>query len=442
MSDRERRLMGSRGHTACPGRSLLAIVVPVLAIMPAGISAELKGRDVVVTATERGSGLLDAMSFKGRGVLKAEPGFPCATISLVQTGTPDAVPGNTLSATLNAELTSIAEEPGRLVERGVYTDGKVRVPFSREIALSSESNAITVREVTDFAAVPAGMMVAEHRLALPPVVCADEHLRMLALGGARRAELFRMDMNDVTHNQQYISAPRGHQPYWDIGAVLQEPEGYQLWKANHADTPVYPLEDGEGAPGWADYSELDWGVTAQVIDPLKSAPWQMLIDAGKGLFVIQPYPPSELPASGSALGRRELAFTLTLHESSWPVTRPCELDFELYKRFLDWLNTPNARWTPLNIVVNWGIGDAIPDGTRTPEEMEDVYRRVIFKERMQPSVLLRLLYRGDAYLMQGYMRDVVGKSTPRNQSMDEWEKCAREFFDKIRRDGFPPRKPM
>ena len=413
-----------------------------LGLTRTGTTAALQGNEVVVTASEGGSGLVDAVSFKGREVLKAQAGVPGATVSLVPGGTPGSLLGNTLSATLAAVLTSVTVEPGRLLERGAYTDGRMSIPFSREITLASDSSAITVREATDFGALPGDFMVAEHRLALGLVVCADEHLRMLALGGAHRAELFRMDMNDVTHDQQYISAPRGHQPYWDIGAVLQQPEGYQLWKANHADTSAYPLEGGEGAPGWADYSELDWGITAQVTDPAKSAPWQMLIDARKGLFVIQPHPPSELPASGPALGRRKFTFTLTLHESSWPVAYPCELDLELYKRFLDWLNTPNARWTPLNIVMNWGIGDAIADGTRTPEEMEDVYRRMIFKERVQPSVLLRLLYRGDAYIMQGYMRDVVGKSTPRNQPMEEWEKCAKEFFDKIKRDGFPQRKPM
>jgi hypothetical protein len=406
------------------------------------LSAEMEGNDIVLTAREGGCGFVDSIRLKGREVVRAQPGFVGAFISLVRAvdGTADSPFSNAVVAVLPAKLTSVEVGQGDLAQQGAYTDGKISIPFVRAIGFEPDARTVGVQEIADFRKVPADYLVAEHRLALPLVVCQDEHLRMIALGGAKRSELFRMDMNDVPHRAQNISAPRGHQPYWDIGAVLQLTTGHHLWKANHADTPVYPLESGEGAPGWADYSELDWGVTMQVVDPEEVAPWQLLIDARRGIFAIQPHPPSELPVSGADLGRRGFSCTLALHDASWPTTYPCELDFELYKRFLDWLNTPNSRWTPLNIVATWGIGLPVPDGTRTPQEMETIYRRIIFMERLQPSTLLRLLYRGDAYLMQGFMRDVVGKSTPRNQPMDQWEEDAKLFWEKVKRDGFPGKK--
>ena len=72
--------------------------------------------------------------------------------------------------------------------------------------------------------------------------------------------------------------------------------------------------------------------------------------------------------------------------------------------------------------------------------MQDAYRRIIFKERVQPSVLLRLLYRGDAWRMSGLARAILGKSVPRNQPLPEWEKIAAEILVKIRAGSLPAPK--
>jgi len=52
-------------------------------------------------------------------------------------------------------------------------------------------------------------------------------------------------------------------------------------------------------------------------------------------------------------------------------------------------------------------------------------------------VLLRTLYRGDAWQMQGRMKD-IGKIVTRNQPMANCgEQEAREYFDYLRKHGVP-----
>jgi hypothetical protein len=73
----------------------------------------------------------------------------------------------------------------------------------------------------------------------------------------------------------------------------------------------------------------------------------------------------------------------------------------------------------------------MPDGTRSAEEMKAVYDRVIIMERVQPSVVLRLLYRGDAWIMQGLVRQVLGRERPRNQPLEAWDQDARDLIAKL-----------
>ena len=59
---------------------------------------------------------------------------------------------------------------------------------------------------------------------------------------------------------------------------------------------------------------------------------------------------------------------------------------------------------------------------------------IILRERIQPSIMLRTLYRGDAYRMQRRMRS-IGVQTPRNQSMAKWEQAAKAYLEHIRAHG-------
>jgi len=238
--------------------------------------------------------------------------------------------------------------------------------------------------------------------------------------------MFRMDMNDIHRGgKQLISAPRGHWPYWDIGGVLQLAGSYRIWKANHADTPAYPVDEGTGAPGWADYSELDWGLTVVVDKPAARSPWAIEIDARKGVLSISPRPASQVPASARALGKRTFGFRLVLHETSWPATRPCELSFALYRKLLEDMATGSRGKSPW---VLYG-----PTGTADVEA-------IIHRERIQPSAMLRTLYRGDAWQMQARVR-AVGISTPRNQPMAEWDRCSQQYLEHLRVHGLPKRAP-
>jgi hypothetical protein len=187
---------------------------------------------------------------------------------------------------------------------------------------------------------------------------------------------------------------------------------------------AYPLEQGPApgnAPGWADYSELDWGLTAKVAEPDTAAPWAITIDARQGVFALLPRPGSQLPITGKGYGRRRFSVELVLHDTSWPATVPCELEFALYDQLLQNISHEGGKPTPW--LLEWPVGTAdIPT--------------IIRRERIQPSVILRTLYRGDAYRMQGRMKS-IGKTVPRQQPMEKWERDAREYLDYLRQHGLP-----
>jgi len=434
-----------------------ALILALVLSQPA-VAAQLKIGDVAVAVSRDGCGFVDVIRFKGREVVRAREGFVGASVALAEAGdgTLDSLFPHRAAVTLPAKIAAVTAKADALTVTGAYTDGRVSLPFTRTLRLRAGTNAIAVREETDFGRLPADRVVAEHALTLPLVVCADEHLRMLAFGGGgsrrpeavrphgrtatarverpRRAEMFRMDMNDERRRNQLISCSRAFRPYWDIGGVLQLPGSYRIWRANHADTMAYPIEDGRGAPGWADYSELDWGITAAVTRPAATAPWAIAIDARKGLLSFAPHPASQIPLADR--GTRIFEFTLTLHDASWPAAWPCELSFERYKQLLAWLNQ-GSRYTHLDYVCG-RIGVMAPQGRKTPEQMADVCRRVIFKERVQPSVLLRLFYRGDGWRMAGLVQQVLGRRVSRSQPMADWDKLAKELLDTIRKDGPPP----
>lgn len=311
---------------------------------------------------------------------------------------------------------------------GAYSNGAISVPFTRKIEPVGASALVT--ETADFSALPKEYAVAEYALVLPLVVAKDEHDRMFAFGAEGRVEMFRMDMNDVDHRAQSISDNRGFQPYWDIGRVLQLPTGFVISRANHADTPAYPVDGGKGAPGWADYSEMDHGVTVAVKDPAKSAPWALMIDARKGEFVISPRPADQPPISGADYGKREFAFEITTHAGSWPAAHPCELPADTYLKLLAWLDRANH------------LGNACGNIGVTPAKDKDtLYRNIALRNRVQPSVLLRIFYRADAWRMSQIATQLLGRSVSRNQTLDAWEKIAQEVLEKLRKDGVPEPKP-
>ena len=402
----------------------LALALWTIAAAPSAGGAELKGGRIVVTVKKDGCGFIDAVTFRGRQGVKAPAGFVGGRVVLTAPGdgTAESLFSNAATAVLTAAIDEIRTSKHAVAVKGGYTNGKVRAAFTRRIALAADKDAITVTEEADFRALDARYAVAKHQLHLPLVLHRDPHLRMLGFGCAHRAELFRMDMNDVNRGgKQLISAPRGHRPYWDIGGVLQLPRSYRVWKANHADTMAYPLDEGVGAPGWADYSEPQWGITAVVIDPGKSAPWAMTIDARKGAFTIAPFPASQIAVSAADYGKRVFRFRLMLHETSWPATHPCELDLKLYRALLEDMSTSGGR--PVPWVLYRPVGTADID-------------TIIHRQRIQPSVMLRTLYRGDAYRMQGRMR-TLGIQRPRNQPMGKWEIDAKAYLDHLRKGGLP-----
>ena len=380
---------------------------------------ELRSADVTLTVGK--TGFIESIRFQGK-VVAARDGFVGASIRLTRAGTGsiDSLFNNEPGAVLRGVNEKIAAEGNTLAITGQYTDGVLRIPFTRQIKL--DGRTIEVIEEVDASSLDAAHLIASHALELPLVVCADEHLRMFGFGSNGRAELFRMDMNDINRGDtQLISAPRGHWPYWDIGGVLQTPGAFRIWKANHADTMAYPLDNAKGAPGWADYSEMEWGITAMVDDPDKSSPWAMVIDARKGVFSIEPRPGSQVPVSGKDYGKRRFAFKLVLHETSWPTAHPCELDLKRYVELLESMGTSNGKPVPWVLYLVAGTAD-IPT--------------IIHRERIQPSVMLRSLYRGDAYQMQGRMRS-IGRTTPRNQAMDLWEKEAAIYLEHVKKNGVP-----
>jgi len=406
----------------------LPILMTLWAVMghlaAGGQAAELKGGRVAVTVAEKGGGFIDSIRYRGRQIVRAPDGFVGSAVELAAAGegTVESLFGNRTAATLRAAIADVRVQAGRMTVRGTYTGGEHRVPFTRRIDLL-DGDAISVTEEADFRGLDAKHGVARHALHLPLVVHKDPHLRMFGFGGAHRAELFRMDMNDVTRRgKQLISASRGHRPYWDVAGVLQLPGSYRIWRANHADTMAYPIAEGAGSPGWADYSELDWGVTVVVQEPGKAAPWAVTIDARRGVLTVAPHPASQMAVSGLGLGQRVFRFTLRLHETSWPATYPCELDFALYEKLLKDMARGGGRPQPYVLYGPLGTAD-IPT--------------IIHKERVQPSAVLRTFYRGDAWRMRGRMK-TIGRDGPRNQPMDKWEAEAKDYLDHIRKNGLPP----
>jgi len=411
----------------------LPILMTLWAVMghlaAGGQAAELKGGRVAVTVAEKGGGFIDSIRYRGRQIVRAPDGFVGSAVELAAAGegTVESLFGNRTAATLRAAIADVRVQAGRMTVRGTYTGGEHRVPFTRRIDLL-DGDAISVTEEADFRGLDAKHGVARHALHLPLVVHKDPHLRMFGFGGAHRAELFRMDMNDVTRRgKQLISASRGHRPYWDVAGVLQLPASYRIWRANHADTMAYPVEAGEGTPGWADYSEPDWGLTVHTAD---TRALSIVIDARAGVLTVSPLPPEGMPQAGADLGRRAFAFTLALHEKSWPTTYPCELDYGRYKKLLALLN-PEGRYTHLDYLCG-ALGLMTKEGPKSPAELDALARRIVLRERVQPSTLLRLLYRGDGWRMSGIVRSVLGRTVPRNQPLHAWNTLAADVLGTLR----------
>ncbi|HUS90873.1 MAG TPA: hypothetical protein VM695_03445 [Phycisphaerae bacterium] len=406
-------------------RSHVLVTCCLLALgLADAFAAEATSGDLAVGAARDG-GLIDSLRYKGREVLRAEKGLVAAAVTLAPAGdgTAESLLAHRAGEMLAAAVEDVRADANVLTVKGAYADGPLRVPFTRRIALDGGQRTVHVTEEADFGGL-GERAVAKHALSLPLAVCKDPHLRMLAFGGAGRAEMFRMDMNDVNRGgQQLISAPRGHRPYWDIGGVQQLAGSYRIWKANHADTPAYPVDEGAGSPGWADYSEPDWGLTVVVDGPARRAPWSVEIDARKGLLTVAPHPASQLPTAAKALGKRSFGFRLVLHDTSWPATHPCELELSLYRALLKDMATGSRAPSPW--VLSTPVGTADID-------------TIIVRERIQPSVMLRTLYRGDAWQMQGRMK-TIGLQTPRNQPLAAWDACARQYLEHIRKHGLPKR---
>jgi hypothetical protein len=152
-----------------------------------------------------------------------------------------------------------------------------------------------------------------------------------------------------------------------------------------------------------------------VDSPAATAPWAMTIDAREGTFSIEPWPSSQPAVPGATLGRRTFAGEMRLHAGSWPATVPCELDFRTYRSLID----------DLDCYVDSLIGTKDPDA-------------IMYRERLQPSTLLRLTYRNDAWRMAGRVAK-VGIVATRSQSMEKWETDARRYLDIIRTNGVPAR---
>lgn len=380
-------------------------------------SVSLRSESLSICVEPDGCGFVDEMTFRDRVILRAEPGFGGAEIHLTPAPTnlsAASVFARAPTRVLRPRLARTETREGALTVEGQYTDGAgVALEFHRRFSLERDGRTVRMEETVGFDRLPTAWHVCRYVLRLPLVTTNDPHWRLFGFGCEGRAELFRMDMNDLPRRNQLISAPRAHWPYWDLGGVVQWPGSYRVWKANHADTPAYPLQEGRGAPGWADYSERDWGLTVNLESPMATAPWSVTIDARAGVVLIEPWPALQPPVSGPVLGRRRVGATWIAHDTSWPATIPCELDFATYRALL------------------LDIGDFLDSqiGTSDPET-------IMFKERIQPSTILRLLYRGDAWRMQGRLK-AVGIEVPRVQPFEKWEADAQRYLDILRERGLP-----
>jgi hypothetical protein len=368
---------------------------------------------------EDGCGFVDAIRYAGRQVVRAPRRFVGAEVALAAADGPaGAMFATEVCAALPAKIDSVGRAGEFVIVRGAYTDGKLSVPFSREFVIGEDGCTVEVSETAEFAGLPRGLAVAGHKLQLPLVTDGDPHLRMLAFGCEHRVEMFRMDMNDVRRKEVNISDSRGYWPAWDIGAVLQLPGSYRVWKANHADTMAYPIDEGRGAPAWADYSELDWGVTAKVARPAATAPWALMIDARKGVLTFEAHPTSQPAVATGEYGKRRFSLTLTFHETSWPAEHPCELDCKLYARLLkDLLRREREA------IVR----------TLATDDVDAIVRR----ERIQPSIALRSLYNREGEPMRRLLKR-IGKDVPANRSLASWDRDAAKLLAWVRANGVPP----
>ena len=138
------------------------------------------------------------------------------------------------------------------------------------------------------------------------------------------------------------------------------------------------------------------------------------------MLTIAPHPASQPAVSGQAYGKRKFTFTLSLHEASWPTEYPCELDLKVYERLLKDL-IPQNRSSFAYLL-----------GTNNVQA-------IIHKERIQPSIALRALYRGDGYRMQRLLRR-IGRNVPREQTLAKWEKDAKYFLNWVRTNGVPKQR--
>ncbi len=291
-----------------------------------------------VAFSVRSNGFIDQITFGQRPILRSVLGPTGTGMSLVCAGdgSIDSLFRNDRPIHLAPKMEAIREEAGITRVDGRYTLDQHSVPFTRSFKRAN-ATTIEVTEEIDFRNLDPTYLVAGHQIVLPIQTHEDDHQRMLAFAGTHRVELFRMNMNDVSRRGMNISDNRGFIPYWDIGGVLQLPTGYTVWKANHADTMAYPVEEGITAPGWADYSEEDWGLSIRMLDAQAAAPWAMTIDARAGAFSISSHPSSQPARSGSELGVRTIRFQMVLHETSWPAFYPCKLDQKTYEELLRYL---------------------------------------------------------------------------------------------------------
>ena len=154
----------------------------------------------MVTVKKDGCGLIDSIKFKGREVIRARPGFVGGSISLAPSGngTIESLFGNKISTVMKTHLRSVETKGGIISAEGIYTTGRLTVPFSRRVKLDPQRNVVSISEKVDFTGLPSKYAIARYSLDLPLVVNSDPHLRMFAFGGEHRVEMFRMDMNDIS----------------------------------------------------------------------------------------------------------------------------------------------------------------------------------------------------------------------------------------------------
>lgn len=138
------------------------------------------------------------------------------------------------------------------------------------------------------------------------------------------------------------------------------------------------------------------------------------VGARGAVMSIAPVPASQMPVAGRDLGVRKFRFRLLLHEGSWPATVPCALPFPTYEALLASIADYERAWAV-------GTSD-IPTITH--------------RERLQPSVMLRRLYRSGTWQMAGRMK-TIGVDRSRPQSWAQWDSDAQIYLAYLRTNGLP-----